>query len=158
MATSVEIDDDVWTRLQELAEPLIDTPNSVLRRVLGLDDARTISTAPAPQTRGRAPIGSLLPESEYEIPILRALADAGGSAPSRDVVAAVGKVLGPRLTERDRAPLPNGSERWQSRVQFSRLRLKERGLIKGGSPRGLWELAPAGAAYLNNSDSKGTTA
>ena len=54
--------------------------------------------------------------------------------------------MGDRLTKLDRDRLPNGGERWQNRVQFTRLRLKERGLIKSGSPRGFgWELADLGA-------------
>jgi restriction endonuclease Mrr len=93
-------------------------------------------------------VGSLLPESAYEQPILRALAERGGSAPARDVVHAVGELVADQLTELDREKLPNGGERWQSRVQFSRLRMKEKGLIKSGSPRGLWELADVGAGTL----------
>ncbi|MBE9501372.1 MAG: hypothetical protein KAX23_04210 [Dehalococcoidia bacterium] len=33
----IRIDDEVWGRLQEAAEPLVDTPNSVLRRLLELE-------------------------------------------------------------------------------------------------------------------------
>ncbi len=33
----VRIDDEVWDWLKHQAEPLLDTPNSVLRRVAGLD-------------------------------------------------------------------------------------------------------------------------
>ena len=34
----IRIDDQVWAELQKLAKPLEDTPNSVLRRVLGLPE------------------------------------------------------------------------------------------------------------------------
>jgi hypothetical protein len=67
-------------------------------------------------------------------------------------VTAVGEIVADRLTDLDREELPNGSERWQSRVQFTRLRLKDRGLIKSGSPRGLWELSKAGAEHLSGQD------
>lgn len=147
----MDIDDQVWGKLQALAEPLVDTPNSVLRRVLGLDlvPERPRSSG-TPERSSRAPVGSLLPEAEYELPILKALADAGGRAPTRDVIHAVGQMVADRLTSRDRDSLPNGAEHWHSRVQFSRLRLKERGLIKSGSPRGIWELSDAGAAFLED--------
>lgn len=36
MSPNVRIDDEVFRALQAHAEPLVDTPNSVLRRVLGL--------------------------------------------------------------------------------------------------------------------------
>lgn len=32
----IRVDDKVWNELQRRAEPLVDTPNSVLRRILGL--------------------------------------------------------------------------------------------------------------------------
>jgi hypothetical protein len=32
----IRVDDEVWKELQKRAEPLVDTPNSVLRRILGL--------------------------------------------------------------------------------------------------------------------------
>jgi hypothetical protein len=152
---SIQIDDEVWAKLQAAAEPLVDTPNTVLRRELGLDRERGLPdltsglAAEAPHQRAaRAPVGSLLPESAYELPIMRALADRGGSAPAREIVSAVGDMVAQRLTPLDRAPLPNGGRRWESRVQFARLRMKERSLIKSGSPRGLWELSDAGAAEL----------
>jgi hypothetical protein len=32
----IRVDDEVWRELQKRAEPLVDTPNSVLRKLLGL--------------------------------------------------------------------------------------------------------------------------
>jgi 5-methylcytosine-specific restriction protein A len=37
MAPTIRIDDDVYSWLQDRAEPFIDTPNAVLRRIAGLD-------------------------------------------------------------------------------------------------------------------------
>ena len=36
----IRIDDEVWNWLKGIAEPLVDTPNSVLRRLAGLDQAK----------------------------------------------------------------------------------------------------------------------
>jgi hypothetical protein len=65
MMPVIRVDDDVFGALQKRAVPLVDTPNSILRRVLGLDrsgkrDGRT-STArrPAERPLGPAP-GSLV--------------------------------------------------------------------------------------------------
>jgi len=149
LAPSIDIDEDVWAELQALAVPLVDTPNSVLRRILGLEGNPDPELSGSRQRATRAPAGSLLPESAYEVPILRVLADRGGRAPARDVVHAVGEIVSDELTELDREPLPNGAERWQSRIQFSRLRMKQKGLLKSGSPRGIWELADDGAAALS---------
>jgi hypothetical protein len=172
MSPSIEIDGDVWDLLKRQAEPLVDTPNSVLRRLLSLGDGAADREASgdgssppnAPRSsrakgaakkgkrarkRGpRAPVGSLLPEAEYEAPILRALGDRGGSAPAREVIERVGALVEDRLTSLDRETQPNGLKRWETRVQFTRLRMRKGGLIASASPRGVWELSKlGGAAY-----------
>ncbi|MEU9412086.1 hypothetical protein AB0E08_41220 [Streptomyces sp. NPDC048281] len=38
MTRTIRVDDEVFAKLQGLAEPLVDTPNSTLRRLLGLDE------------------------------------------------------------------------------------------------------------------------
>jgi hypothetical protein len=40
MAPTIRIDDDVYSWLQQQARPFEDTPNTVLRRVAGLDEAK----------------------------------------------------------------------------------------------------------------------
>jgi len=40
----IRVDDQVWRKLQKMAEPLVDTPNSVLRRLLELDNAANSGT------------------------------------------------------------------------------------------------------------------
>lgn len=153
---TIDIDSEVWESLQKSAVPFVDDPNSVLRRLLDLDGEGPASAQERPDGSGdgpggapaakgeRAPLGSLLPEEEYELPILRELARRGGSAPAREITEAVGKLLGDRLTARDRQRLHSGDIRWENRVHFTRLTLRKRGLIKGGSPRGTWELTERG--------------
>ena len=98
----------------------------------------------------RAPFGALLPEREYEEPILEALAEAGGTAPSSWVTKAVGERLAERLTPLDRERLASREIRWANRVHFTRLRLVERGFLKKGSRRGIWEITEAGRARVED--------
>jgi hypothetical protein len=49
MSQVIRIDDDVWAALQKQATPLVDTPNSVLRRILQLPER-----APSPSTKNGA--------------------------------------------------------------------------------------------------------
>ena len=108
MCPSIDTDDEVFEVIKRHAEPFVDTPNTVLRRLLGIDQAESPS-APTPEKaerqRGRAAPGTLLLEWEYEIPILRYLDECGGRAPSREVVEAVGEVLEGKLTELDKQEL-----------------------------------------------------
>jgi hypothetical protein len=167
----------VYDLLKQQAEPFVDSPNSVLRRILGLEQiSATVPLEPrgsssksdrrsagkgtrsrsASRTRtrrrkgtDRAPRGTLLAESEYELPLLQALADRGGSAPAREVIDAVGEELADRLTSLDTEKLASGVVRWQNRVQFVRLRLVEQGLLAKDSPRGVWKLTDAGRRHLS---------
>jgi hypothetical protein len=169
------ISSDAWDAWKEAAEPF-ELPDDVLRRVLGvitsmvtpemaattnpasLTEAKTRSarSSPSPRRsknsgakRSRVPSDLLLPESEYEVPILEALAKTGGRRPTREVVEEVGRVLDGRLTTVDHEPIRDGGPpRWQNRAQFARLRLVKAGLMNADSPRGVWEISPAGEERL----------
>jgi hypothetical protein len=167
MAPTIRIDDEVFAKLQEQAEPLVDSPNSVLRRLLGLsqpngnapvpDEDAVAEAAPAsgrgaarmkkvklPKQR-RAARGTLLAQEEYELPLLQVLLEAGGRAPSREAIDAIEPRIAEKLTEVDRDRLPSGELRWRNRTQFARLALVDSGDIKKDSPRGVWELTEKGA-------------
>jgi negative regulator of replication initiation len=154
MPLSIEIDDEVFEALKSHAEPLIDTPNTVLRRLLGIDQVEGQPTSFSEKTgenAARAAPGTLLPEREYEVPILRYLDERGGRAPSREVVEAVGQVLAGRLTEFDKQRLKSGDVRWEKRAAFVRLRLVERGELARNSPRGTWEITDKGRERVRSS-------
>jgi hypothetical protein len=147
---TIEVDTDVYDALKALAVPFEDTPTTVLRRELKLvSGSRSSRTARGGSTRAqRATVGSIIPEREYETPILRALVEAGGSASARAITDRVGDLLDSRLTPTDREANRSGEVRWRNRTAFARLRLVERGLLLSGSRRGLWEISPAGRAAL----------
>jgi hypothetical protein len=140
----IEIDTEVFEAIKAKAEPFVDTPNSVLRRQLGLDGPGSVQAEPSPGRGERAAPGSILPEAEYELPILLELLERGGSGHATEVTNAVGERLGSSLTELDRGKLKTGDIRWRNRVQFTRLNLRKRGYLKADSPRGVWELTDKG--------------
>lgn len=184
MSNQIDVDDDVFELLKAKAEPFVDTPNSVLRRLLDIDgnagaksagaipaaskatastskrtttgrrskaNSRVKGSRPAAK-RARAATGTLLPEDRYEAPLLRALVDAGGQAPYREVVDAVGHELKDDLLPADFETLSSGAVRWQSRLQFVRLRLIERGYLDRETPRGTWGITDPGRAALSGVD------
>lgn len=103
---------------------------------------------------GRAPKGSLLPEAEYNLPLLEALVELGGSAHVSKVTELVGRKLDGRLTERDQMTIKSGDIRWKNRLQFVRLGLIKQGLMAQNSPRGIWEVTESGQRMVNT-NSKG---
>jgi hypothetical protein len=98
--------------------------------------------------RTRVAAGVLLPEAEYHRPILEILVEMGNSGPKQVVIDELGRRLDGGLTEADRETLSNGAVRWQSRAQFARLRLVDRGYLDKNSPRGTWAITPEGIKAL----------
>lgn len=170
MTATIELDDDVFEALKLHAEPFVDTPSDVVRRLLSLAEGsgirRPAAARPADEAvaqdvatsarrtrakqpkRKRAPSDALLPQEAYELPILRVLDDAGGRLPTSEAVAAVGRTVDEKLMPMDRDTLDSGKLRWEMRVVFTRLRLVKAGLLKDDSPRGTWEISDAGRKHL----------
>jgi Mrr N-terminal domain len=174
MSPTIRIDDDVFAELKKNAEPLVDTPNTVLRRLLGLGESGSggdlehaeVESASAPagsgssirsrqrQRRKRAPraarakTGTILHESAYERPMLEIITEHGGRAAAREVLDELETRLDGRLTDVDRQELASGDVRWRNRAQFVRLRLVEQGDMVKESPRGIWEISDQGRRRL----------
>ncbi|MGN6588495.1 MAG: winged helix-turn-helix domain-containing protein [Solirubrobacterales bacterium] len=144
----IEVDAEVIGAIKDAAEPFVDNPNRVLRRLLGLPTIDHDRTAPLPSNIPRVPRGALLPLPEFEVPILLAISEAGGSAPRSAVLDAVEVALRDRLTDLDRAPMTSGRIRWQARVDQARNELVKRGLLESSLP-GIWRLTEAGTEYLD---------
>ncbi len=194
MAPTIRIDDEVYEQLKGKAEHFVDSPNSVLRRLLDLDpaDAQLVSTdEPEPPENGRsapnrlalamppevisppaksnsgsrasspkrsagkvrAPAGTLLREEEYELPMLQALVELGGSAPSRAVIDLVGSKIKDRLMDLDKEKLNSGAIRWENRIQFVRLRLIQQGLMSKETGRGVWAISDQGRRRVESTKS-----
>ena len=49
--------------------------------------------------------------------------------------------LGDRLTDADKERLEDNEPRWRKKTQWLRFNLKEEGVLKADSPRGIWELS-----------------
>jgi integrase len=82
--------------------------------------------------------------ADYEPEILRALAERGGRASRREVLAAVGRALASRHTRVDLEPLPSGPPRWEPRLAKARTRLIRRGWLLDGRRGSDWELTGTG--------------
>jgi len=144
----IEVDGEVLAAIKDAAEPFVDNPNRVLRRLFGLPEIERDRTAPMPSKIARAPRSSLLPLHEFELAILRAVSEAGGEASRSRLLEVLGPALENRLTDLDREPLTSGKLRWQTRVDQARNRLVERGLLESRH-RGVWKLTEAGVEDLD---------
>ena len=148
MCPVIRIDDDVWGWLQSLGRPFEDTPNSVLRRVAGLDTTSIdVNTKPVVARQGAPGRGGrTMPQSDFRDPILRILARHRGTAERGQVLKELERDLGERLSEFDRKDIRSGTIRWQKSAEWEVSVMRKEGLLKtqDDSQRGEWSLSATG--------------
>ena len=101
--------------------------------------------------RGRLSRGLRTPEEVFVMPILETLVEMGGSAPMKKVLVTVGKKMKDVLNKHDRERLssaPTFEIRWRNTVEWCRYKMVRDGLLKGDSPRGVWEITDKGRKTL----------
>ena len=105
---------------------------------------------------GRLRKGVRTPEARYRVPILRVLADMGGSGKVADVLDRVGKAMKPLLKAVDYKPLASAPDnpRWRNAAQWARNSMVKEGLLKADSPRGVWAISPQGGEELRRHGGK----
>mgnify|MGYP003577555517 CR=1 FL=1 len=148
---TVRLEDDVFEALKKLAEPFVDTPSTVVRRLLEekgvlskrTPDSITKLAAKAYRRNGQA----LTPQATYEIFLLHVLArEFGGKGHKRDVTHAVIRLMQNRGLNgaADLDPVASGETKAENTITWARNALKDRGLISRLSARGIWELTAEG--------------
>lgn len=151
---TIRIEDDVFEALKTLAEPFVDTPSAVIRRLLaekGILEPRAprpkASARPAPAER--ALTNELTPQPVYEAFLLATLLrDFEGRGDKRSVTQAVLQKMVKQgyVGAADLELVATGETRAENTITWGRNALKNRGLIARGSPRGIWELTEEGRA------------
>jgi hypothetical protein len=147
---------DLARELMEKGSQIISFRKKVLEVQSNWNDIMTIIT----KSKGlnqrsliaekRAP-GLRTPADEFRLPILKSLADLGGSATVTEVLDRVEKMMYNRLSAHDRSTLPSKPTqiRWRNTAQWARLDMVQEGLLSSKSPRGVWELTEAGIKWLS---------
>lgn len=93
--------------------------------------------------------GLKTPQSAYRIPILRTLVTLGGEADMDVVLERVQALMGDQLNAHDLDTLADGKTiRWRNTAQWARNTLREEGLIRDDTPRGVWGISEAGRKWL----------
>ncbi len=140
---TVRIDDEVLEGLKKLAEPFVDTPSSVIRRLL---EEKGILSKPKAQAIASTPAG-LTPQAVYESYLLSTLArDFDCRAHQKEVTQAVIERMQADglLGAADLELVATGETKAENTISWGRNALKGRGLISQHAPRGIWELTAEG--------------
>ncbi len=169
----IRISDEVMNMLKIFAEPLVDTPDTVLRKIL--DDYGKMKeiadhgkSVPFPRANGplrvslpRSIPSNMLPSRDRNIEvklyaksveryarwIIAALGNIGGNARAEEVTNHIRKVFGQEFTEWDRETISSGQTRWEKHVHWARFYMARSGLLNGNAPRGVWELTEKGKTF-----------
>lgn len=153
---TIRVEDEVFEGLQQLAEPFVDTPNAVIRRLL--IEKQILKASPKPPKRMRPKTATdtaregphtlpLTPQQVFEQFLLATLAqNFDGRGDKRSVTQTVIErmvkhgYIGPA----DLELVATGETKAENTITWGRNALKNRGLISRASPRGIWELTAEG--------------
>ena len=111
----------------------------------------TAATPPqgsTPEPKDERRRGPRTVEGEFRRPLLEALTELGGRAPTHEVLHIVERKMKLRLTSTDYQELRAGEVRWRNTAKWERKYMKDEGLLNGTSRKGLWELTAKGTAEL----------
>ena len=155
MMPTIRVDQDVFEGLQKLAQPFVDSPSTVIRRMLedrGVlqKDAQGTSTAKArifSKNRPPVPADRLTPQSVYENYLLvTLLKEFNSKGHKRDVTHSIVKRMmkDGHIGPADQELVATGETKAENTIAWARNALKDRGYISRISPRGIWELTAEG--------------
>lgn len=142
---TIRLDEDVFEGLQKLAQPFVDSPNMVIRRLLekrGVLPTKAKSAKPV-----RLAPDALTPQSIYEQYLLVVLAkEFDGRGHKRDVTHAIVKRMMKDgfIGAADQELVSNGETKAENTITWARNALKQRGYIDRTASRGMWELTANG--------------
>ena len=147
---TIRLDDEIYEALKKLAEPFVDTPNSVIRRLLE-EHGHVAKKKPAPVAAVAKADPELepTPQAVYEELLLKVLDEQfKGRGDKRSVTHAIVEKMQKQelLRAADLELVATGETRAENAIAWGRNALKGRGLLNRNSRRGIWELTPEGRA------------
>ena len=152
----IRISTKTLERLKKWAEPLTDTAESALVKVLDAADNESLSAAnsgaPDPDRPAMRPgRGDRLTLAELRQPLMETIYEMGGSVRAAALRPVLRERLSGRLSAADLEPLSSGEERWWIATRWERHQLVEQGLLRSDSERGTWALSETGVSLAETS-------
>jgi hypothetical protein len=154
VAPVIRITDETYERLKAWAVPLEDKPEDVIRRVLDVADSHRSGScgaaspnalppaAPAPRRIKASKRTGWQSRTDLYLAIVDTLREMGGSGHVDEVLPRLKGKISHLLDNYYLEADPSGMERWVHAAHSARMKLVEKGVLKSGSPRGVWELNP----------------
>src|SRR6266849_78956 len=159
MAPVVRISDETYQRLQTWAVPLEDKPDDVIRRVLDVAESHRSDSSASAEAATRLPVRPTLrrvkpsrragwqSRTDLYLAIVETLREMSGRGYVDEILprlkGKISQLLDPYYLDAD----PGGMERWIHAAHSARMKLVEKGVLKTGSPHGVWELSPTAPTW-----------
>ena len=160
---TIDISGSTLMRLQMRADPLVDTPDTVIQRILDMTDSgpppkhQAVWWGPGTlKHRIRAPKGAKTPTAEIRSVLYKVLKEAGGELGTSEAIDRVGEVMKDKWNEVDLAPLKSGEVRWRNTVRWTYVELTKEGIIDENSGHGRWRLTGKPLEMEDEQDERGT--
>jgi restriction system protein len=97
----------------------------------------------------RIKTGTRTPEDDFRYPILEIIHEMGGSGKTGDILEKVYTQMKDDFLPADFEVIESvNEERWRNTAKWTRKRLKDEGLLKSNSPRGIWEISEKGRLII----------
>lgn len=150
---TIHVSDALFEKLKALAEPLVDTPETVIQRLIDGQpqppsaarsvggEARPSGSKSVSRDKKRARKGERTRMEVFVEPLVEVLKQAGGHLPASQAIDAVGELMDGRLNEVDRGRLPSGEVRWRNTVRWAHRTLISQGKLTKKAPYGVWKFA-----------------
>ena len=142
----IRIDNDVWKILKGQAIPLEDNPNSVLRRLLGIDEKQKKGTRKREKRLSRG--SGRTDQKDFMQPILEVLGECNGRGEVKDIFKKLENKMKNHLKPVDFGKLKSGQIRWKNTAQWAKNELTSEGFLERNSPRGIWQTSQKGREHL----------
>ena len=142
---TIRLEQDVFEGLQKLAQPFVDSPSIVVRRLL--EERGVLSRSAQAQKSARRATDALTPQASFEKYLLLVLAkEFNGRGHKRDVTHAIVKRMmkDGHIGAADQELVSTGETKAENTITWARNALKQRGYINRAARRGMWELTPEG--------------
>lgn len=101
-----------------------------------------------PEKKKRRRRGEITHQDAYILPILESLIECGGEGRTSDILDVVDQKMKGILKDADYELLPSRKDiRWKNHAKWARNDMINQGLLKSGSPHGIWEISEKGREY-----------
>lgn len=137
------------TKIEESMHDYLNAEEELLalkRKLSDLLDLILIDDKPERKKRTRR--GEKTPQDTYIIPILESIIESGGEGRANNILSMVEQKIKGILKDVDYELLPSGADiRWRNTAKWVKSAMKNQGLLKSGSPHGIWEISEKGREY-----------